>query len=255
MRLTAEYRYSIRGECPLPPRVVNQLPDRLWDLYQDERFLNRTWPNLRPVHFPEDDEQGVDDEGTFVPETAFVEYSYFIASRSTNDNVWVGDSGASCHMTCSLDGMHNLRETYSQVQIGTGETIDCNKIGDKHVTILQLDGSTHDIELKNCKYVPGLFTNLFSITKALEQDWRLSNEGLVLTISKMVFLSNLIKFYARILVLLLRLKCYHVRSLPMLHYLIGNPSILISSIYYWDTHVRILYFTRQSIMDMTYLVI
>ena len=89
-----------------------------------------------------------------------------------------------CALPISLDGMHNLRETYSQVQIGTGETIYCNKIGDKCVTILQLDGSTHDIELKNCKYVPGLFTNLFSITKALEQDWRLSNEGLVLTISK-----------------------------------------------------------------------
>ena len=65
------------------------------------------------------------------PDTALVESSYFMASRATNDNLWVGDSGASCHMTCSLVGMYNLTAILTPVQIGTGETISGTQIGTK----------------------------------------------------------------------------------------------------------------------------
>jgi hypothetical protein len=45
------------------------------------------------------------------------------------------------------------------------------------MTILQKDGVKQQITLKDCKYVPGMKVNLFSITKALKQGWNLSNQG------------------------------------------------------------------------------
>ena len=45
------------------------------------------------------------------------------------------------------------------------------------MTVVQKDGTTADVVLTNCKYVPQLFTNLFSITKALQKGWNISNHG------------------------------------------------------------------------------
>jgi hypothetical protein len=98
-------------------------------------------------------------------EVALVEYSYFIENKPTNNNLWVGDSGASCHMTCSLEGMKNIRKINSPIQVGTGDAVECTKVGDKSVCIVQEDGAVKDIVLKECKYVPDLFTNLFSIDR------------------------------------------------------------------------------------------
>jgi hypothetical protein len=108
--------------------------------------------------------------GLKVPkDMALVEYSYLAKTmRTVNKNLWIGDSGASCHMTCSLDGMVNIRDINSPVQVGSGESLECMKIGDKRLCAVQSDGTMSDVILRDCKYVPDLFTNLFSITKALQ---------------------------------------------------------------------------------------
>jgi hypothetical protein len=151
----------MRRECPLPPLVLARLPHYLRAEYNYEARLFRDQQRNHDRHTVASDiDDDIESDEDIRLETALVEYSYFIASRSTNDNMWVGDSGASCHMTCSLDGMHNLRTINSPIQIGTGETITCTQVGDKWVKVFQQDGSSKDIELKNCKYVPGLFTFL-----------------------------------------------------------------------------------------------
>jgi hypothetical protein len=104
--------------------------------------------------------------------------------RSTNKNLWIGDSGASCHMTCSLDGMTNIRDINSLVQVGSGESLKCMKVGDKHLCAIQSDGMMSDVVLQDCKYVPDLFTNLFSITKALQGGCSILNKGVTMTLSK-----------------------------------------------------------------------
>ena len=40
-----------------------------------------------------------------------------------NDNIWIADSGASCHMTNSLEGMTDLKTDYSKIKIGSGKTV------------------------------------------------------------------------------------------------------------------------------------
>jgi hypothetical protein len=51
------------------------------------------------------------------------------------------------------------------------------KIGKKKLVVIQTDGATLDVTLDECKFVPGLWINLFSITKALGNNWNISNKG------------------------------------------------------------------------------
>jgi Reverse transcriptase (RNA-dependent DNA polymerase)/gag-polypeptide of LTR copia-type len=137
----------------------------------------------RDDNIPRDDVPQNDNVGA---ELAMVDFSFFAnsSSRTSHNNLWIGDSGASCHMTCSMDGMINVREVNSPVQVGTGQAIPCTKMGDKKVRVVQEDGAMKDIVLENCKYVPGLFTNLFSINTALAKDWMISNKGITISLDK-----------------------------------------------------------------------
>jgi hypothetical protein len=127
------------------------------------------------------DKPGVDTASLIVDMNCF--------TSSTNKahgtrNVWLGDSGASCHMTHSDEGFINWRTISSEVQLGNGEILKATKIGDKKMTIIQKDGSKKNVTLKDCKYVPGMQVNLFSITKALENGWGISNDGPIINLVK-----------------------------------------------------------------------
>jgi hypothetical protein len=80
-------------------------------------------------------------------------------------------------MACSDEGMFNCRVIKSSVKIGNGKELSATKIGDKRMTVVQKDGSTADVLLKDCKYVLQLYTKLFSITKALQKGWIIYNHG------------------------------------------------------------------------------
>jgi hypothetical protein len=104
-------------------------------------------------------------------------------SVSSRKDLWIADSGASCHMTNSKYGMINLVKNNSEIKIGNGKTIQSNYIGQKRLIVIQDDGSTSNIILKECLYVPGLCTNLFSLTKAIQNNWQISNDGLKLKLT------------------------------------------------------------------------
>jgi hypothetical protein len=44
-------------------------------------------------------------------------------------NVWLGDSGASCHMCKSDEGYINYRDISTYVQLGNGQKLKATKIG------------------------------------------------------------------------------------------------------------------------------
>jgi hypothetical protein len=127
------------------------------------------------------DKPGVDTASLVVDMNCFT--SSACKAHGTR-NVWLGDSGASCHMTHSDEGFTNWRNISSEVQLGNGEILKATKIGDKKMTIIQKDGSKKNITLKDCKYVPGMQVNLFSITKALENGWGISNNGPIINLIK-----------------------------------------------------------------------
>jgi hypothetical protein len=87
-------------------------------------------------------------------------------------------------MTFDPTGMFDCKNIHSYVRIGDGKTLKATKIGKKKLRVLQQDGTFKDIVLDNVKLIPGLYVNLFSITKAMENGWNLSNKGLELRLFK-----------------------------------------------------------------------
>ena len=107
-----------------------------------------------------------------------------IRSSKETPNLWLGDTGASCHMTYSDEGMYDFQTTNSFVTIGDGRVMKTQKIGKKKLMVKTSSGKQIEIVLDNCKYIPDLHVNLFSITQAITNGWQLSNIGKMLTLKK-----------------------------------------------------------------------
>lgn len=90
-------------------------------------------------------------------------------TRATlNHNSFIADSGASSHMRFSQDGMTSLEPYVVEVKVGNAETIYSTNKGVFKGTVVQRDGTHSEIELRDVLLVPKLWTNLFSITKAID---------------------------------------------------------------------------------------
>ena len=106
------------------------------------------------------------------------------ANIKFNRSIWLGDTAASAHMGNTDEGMTDVEEVHEEIMIGNGKKLLVTKIGTLHRTAFQEDGTTLDIQLKGYKYAPQLHVNLFSITKALDQGWMISNKGVIIILSK-----------------------------------------------------------------------
>jgi hypothetical protein len=58
------------------------------------------------------------------------------------------------------------------------------KVGSLKCHVIQLNGSSVDVTLEEVKYVPELWVNLFSISKALKNGFNLNNKGLMISLKK-----------------------------------------------------------------------
>ena len=108
-----------------------------------------------------------------------------IDGEKENKNYFIGDSGASCHMTHSDEGLFNSKDINEPITVGNGQVVMATKIGDKRMSLKQKDGSEHRIILKNVKVIPKLAPyNLFSITWALNRGFKLGNDDKKITLTK-----------------------------------------------------------------------
>ena len=99
-------------------------------------------------------------------------------------NIWIGDTGASTHMTNSDIGMYDWKPINDSIKVGNGTTVRGLKIGKLKVNVVQSNGKISTLVLSNVKYVPELWCNLFSITAAIDKDFTLGNKQRVITLSK-----------------------------------------------------------------------
>jgi len=122
------------------------------------------------------------DDGTTLPDGAMAldDSVFTLADDSPSPYLWLGDSGASCHMTAFDSGLFDWEPIRSPIRIGNGKTLTATKIGKIKLTVMQVDGTTLDVVLSDCKYVPGLCVNLFSLTKAMQNGWSISNKGVTI---------------------------------------------------------------------------
>ena len=99
------------------------------------------------------------------------------------NNTFICDSGASCHMRNSTDGMFELVDHIQAITVGNSETMYSSYMGKFKGTIIQQDGTNIDIVLHDVLYVPDLWVNLISVTKALKYpQTKLTSKGELIAI-------------------------------------------------------------------------
>jgi hypothetical protein len=102
-----------------------------------------------------------------------------------NNNLWIGDSGATSHMTHSEEGLYDIKNSYQTIIVGNGETLQSTKTGKIKIKAKDLDGKEIMFILSDVKYVPGVWRNLFSIGQALK-------EGATLELSKNMIIKRIV---------------------------------------------------------------
>ena len=88
--------------------------------------------------------------------------------------VWIGDTGASCHMRSSIAGIFDLKPGSGSIKVGSGKILKIVKIGKFRGEVTQKDGSTRILILSNVHFVSDLYCNLFSITSAMDNGYSVS---------------------------------------------------------------------------------
>ena len=116
----------------------------------------------------DDMKQGSDKKRRAETDTSLISKEKHDTKKTNQGQIWIGDTGASCHMTNSISGIINLQAIESNIMFGNGERLKATHIGDKEGYVLQKDGSRKPILLKKVKYVPKLTCNLLSISTALQ---------------------------------------------------------------------------------------
>lgn len=117
-------------------------------------------------------------------ETMFIcEECNLVTSTTYNANMLIGDTGASSNMTNSLNGIINIIDINTEVKMGDGRIVKATKKGLFQGTVMQKDGKTTSVNFQ-VKYVPDLHCNLLSITTAIRNGAKLSNEGEVIVLKK-----------------------------------------------------------------------
>jgi hypothetical protein len=131
-----------------------------------------------------DDRSTSSEVGLGVLDYQMVQETGLLQMDSDTKNIFIADSGASCHLTGSMVGMVDCLKILEYVTVGNGKVVPATYIGTKKGRVKMPDGSYKTICLHGCKYVPDLAPfNLFSITRALSGKCRLGNEGEVITVT------------------------------------------------------------------------
>jgi len=102
-------------------------------------------------------------------------------------NVWIGDTGATMHMTPFADGLSNLRNanTNESVTMANKSTESATQIGNLNGTICDKYGNeVGTTTIRDVALVPKCGYNLFSITKLLKDNWSLAGSKDCLTLTK-----------------------------------------------------------------------
>ena len=98
-------------------------------------------------------------------------------THNENAEMWIGDTGATCHMKSSTEGMYDLEKSHKvKIDTANGSLSTVTHIGKYKGNVLCADGETKKIVMKNVKVVPGLVKNLFSLSTVMHNYWDLLTE-------------------------------------------------------------------------------
>ena len=119
-----------------------------------------------------------------IDEISISQFNFGAQDVGFSDNTWIGDSGASCHMTNSDEGMFDWKRIDEEITIGNGKPMKATKVGSLRLESIQKDGSMRSFKMTNVKYIPELYCKLFSVTTALDKGFHLGNKGRMIYLQK-----------------------------------------------------------------------
>jgi hypothetical protein len=105
-------------------------------------------------------------------------------NHTFTNNTFIDESGATCHMRGSLEGMFDMKPYVTDIMVGNNETIASVSKGQYKGIVLQKVGTTVDIVLQDVLYIPKMMVNLLYLTKASENAGvALSSKGQILSLT------------------------------------------------------------------------
>jgi hypothetical protein len=99
------------------------------------------------------------------------------------NDLWILDSGASCHYCRSVEGLTDVKEINESIKIGNDGFMKVTKIGNLKCEVTQINGEKFTVTLNDVKYVPSLCVSLFSLNKSLKKGFKVSNDGVVFSLN------------------------------------------------------------------------
>jgi hypothetical protein len=100
------------------------------------------------------------------------------------DDIWICDSGSCGHYCNSDKGLFDFKDINEKITVGYGESMNAIMVESHKCHVIQLNGSSVYVSLKESNYGPELWVNLFRISKALKNGFNLSNKGLMISLKK-----------------------------------------------------------------------
>jgi hypothetical protein len=77
------------------------------------------------------------------------------------NDLWILDSGASCHYYRSVEGLTDVKDINESIKIGNGDLMKATKIGNLKCEVTQVNGEKFTETLNNVKYVPKIIKERF----------------------------------------------------------------------------------------------
>lgn len=104
--------------------------------------------------------------------------------KEAKKDLWIADTGASCHMCNDLEGLEDVKESKRTIVIGNGDEMKSTMIGTWKGLLKNKEGTETMITLKEVSYVPTLSANLLSLTTVMIGGWELKGTNKTLSIQK-----------------------------------------------------------------------
>jgi hypothetical protein len=73
------------------------------------------------------------------------------SEKEVDHEIWIGDSGASCHYCNEDEGLYKYKTISEEITVGNGNVVIAKKVGKLRWGILQKSGEKHIVTLENVK--------------------------------------------------------------------------------------------------------
>lgn len=96
-------------------------------------------------------------------------YVTVFSATANNDNGWFVDSGASMHMTMHSDWLYDrISPPISTIKVADDKKLLVEACGKINLNVVNSNGEMNTIQVQNVLYVPGLATNLLSVSQIIK---------------------------------------------------------------------------------------